>query len=385
MGVWAQMKKWFVLHLLIGYVFVVSGLIVNFLMLCSCIIWPFNKVLYRKINCLLAYSHWCQFTFLAQWWSGSDCELIISPEDEKYVGKEHALIIMNHKYDIDWLMGWIIAERYAMLGGSKIYGKQMLRYVPLIGWAWYFTESIFLKRNWEHDRQVIMRDLKNLTHFPVNYWVTILLFCEGTRFTEEKHKGSMEVAKLKGYPLLKHHLLPRSKGFVLTMHGLKGKLPAIYDCTVAFRKDGAEPTLMNILAGKACKAEMHVRRIRTEDVPTTTDEECADWLRKFYKHKDDVYESFVQKGYIEGNRHRQPRRYRDLLMWLFWAVILCVPLFSYLGKVFLSGTLTQQLTLLVIVAVASIGVRAMIGVTEIHRGSGYGKAKIQENGSKKTS
>lgn len=75
-------------------------------------------------------------------------------------------------------------------------------------------------------------------------------------------------------------------------------------------------------------------------------------IQIFFVHlQDDVYESFVQKGYYEGPRHHQPRRYRDLLMWLFWAVILCVPLFSYMGKVFLSGTLTQQLTLLAVVAV----------------------------------
>lgn len=51
----------------------------------------------------------------------------------------------------------------------------------------------------------------------------LLLFAEGTRFTEAKHKASMEVARKKGIPELKHHLLPRTKGFVLTMTGVKGK------------------------------------------------------------------------------------------------------------------------------------------------------------------
>ena len=50
----------------------------------------------------------------------------------------------------------------------------------------------------------------------------LLLFCEGTRFTEAKHKASMEVARKKGLPVLKHHLLPRTKGFVLSVNGLKG-------------------------------------------------------------------------------------------------------------------------------------------------------------------
>ena len=39
----------------------------------------------------------------------------------KYTGKEHVIVLMNHKYDIDWLMSWILAERLQMLGVSIIY------------------------------------------------------------------------------------------------------------------------------------------------------------------------------------------------------------------------------------------------------------------------
>lgn len=102
----------------------------------------------------------------------------------------------------------------------------------------------------------------------------------------------MAVARKKGLPELKHHLLPRTRGFVLTMHGVQGKgmsfleslhtitsvpllmycysipliavqtfvaVSAILDITCGFRKEGAEPTLMNILNGKAVMGEMYVR------------------------------------------------------------------------------------------------------------------------------
>ena len=55
----------------------------------------------------------------------------------------------------------------------------------------------------------------------------ILNFCEGTRFTDEKHAASMEIAKSKGLPLLKHHLLPRTKGFTLLTSIAKNK--SIFD------------------------------------------------------------------------------------------------------------------------------------------------------------
>ena len=49
------------------------------------------------------------------------------------------------------------------------------------------------------------------------------MFCEGTRFTKEKHEESMKVAREKGLPQLKHHLLPRTKGFSLLAKGASNR------------------------------------------------------------------------------------------------------------------------------------------------------------------
>ena len=57
---------------------------------------------------------------MAQWWAGSECTVVLEkPEDYDLIGKEHNITIMNHKYDIDWLMAWILAERFQMLGVSN--------------------------------------------------------------------------------------------------------------------------------------------------------------------------------------------------------------------------------------------------------------------------
>ena len=58
MGLLTYLKSLFILQLLMGFVFVVSGLIINFIQLCTCVLWPFNKQLYRRINCRLSYSLW---------------------------------------------------------------------------------------------------------------------------------------------------------------------------------------------------------------------------------------------------------------------------------------------------------------------------------------
>ena len=49
------------------------------------------------------------------------------------------------------------------------------------------------------------------------------MFCEGTRFTQAKHEASMKIAKEKGFPELKHHLLPRTKGFSMLNRGANGR------------------------------------------------------------------------------------------------------------------------------------------------------------------
>jgi hypothetical protein len=36
-----------------------------------------------------------------------------------------------------------------------------------------FTESIFLRRDWDKDKEIISRDLKYIRDYPDNYWVTV--------------------------------------------------------------------------------------------------------------------------------------------------------------------------------------------------------------------
>ena len=59
MGLFAEVKTWWISHLLLFYIVLMSGLIVNFLMLLTFIfVWPFNKALYRKIVVHLGYAWW---------------------------------------------------------------------------------------------------------------------------------------------------------------------------------------------------------------------------------------------------------------------------------------------------------------------------------------
>lgn len=64
-------------------------------------------------------------------------------------------------------------------------------------------------------------NLSFLSSSVVVFSFQFLIHCEGTRFTEQKHQISMQVAETKGLPKLKHHLLPRTKGFAVTVQCLR--------------------------------------------------------------------------------------------------------------------------------------------------------------------
>ncbi|CAF2924638.1 unnamed protein product [Rotaria sp. Silwood2] len=343
-----------IVQIFLAYVFLVSGLFVNLLQLLSaCFIWPFNRALYRKINYHLATIIWSQMTFVYQWWSNSDITVYIQPKDLEKMRRENSLWLGNHRYEVDWLLGWVVTQRLGLAGGSKILGKQSLRVLPIIGWCWYFTESIFLRRVWSTDKAILERDIKRLVDdYPKNYYFTLFLSCEGTRYTNEKRLESMEVARQKGLPELQHHILPRTKGFVLVMKGIHNHITGIYDITVAFQSP-KNPELSNLLMGQQCQGEAFVRRIPVSEVPYDDEEKSAQFIHKLFQEKDKVFEHFVQHGTFDGAGNPKAsdlkRRKQDLIIELSCLILIGLPSIYLFIQFLLFGSLFSQIIFLCIV------------------------------------
>ncbi|KAI4539098.1 hypothetical protein MG293_010490 [Ovis ammon polii] len=364
----ALLKSHFLCHLIFCYVFIASGLIINTIQLCTLLLWPVNKQLFRKINCRLSYCVSSQLVMLLEWWSGTECVIYTDPRAYPKYGKENAIVVLNHKFEIDFLCGWSLAERFGVLGGSKVLAKKELAYVPIIGWMWYFTEMVFCTRKWEQDRKTVSESLLHLRDYPEKYF--FLIHCEGTRFTEKKHQISMQVAQAKGLPSLKHHLLPRTKGFAVTVRSLRNVVSAVYDCTLNFRNN-ENPTLLGVLNGKKYHADLYVRRIPLEEVPEEEDK-CAAWLHRLYQEKDAFQEEYSRTGTFPETPMVPPRRPWTLVNWLFWASMLLYPFFRFVVNMVSSGSSLTLASFVLVFFVASMGVRWMIGVTEIDKGSAYG-------------
>lgn len=375
MGLLQLLKSQFLSHLIICYVFLASGLIINLLQLCTLPLWLVSKQLARRINIRLGYCITSQMVAALEWWSGTECTLYTDPKSYPLYGNENAIVVLNHSFEIDFLCGWTFCERFGVLGSSKVLAKKELSYVPVIGWMWYFLEIVFCKRKWEEDRRTVAQSLQNLWDYPENYW--FLLYCEGTRFTPKKHQVSMQVANSKGLPKLKYHLLPRTKGFWVTVQNLRGTVAAVYDSTLNFRNNEM-PTLLGILNGKKYHADLYVRRIPLELIPED-EAECAAWLHKLYQEKDSFQELYTQTGLFPGPIVSPPRRPWALINWLFWACLALYPLGLLLAQLIISGSMVTILVSVTLCTAASLAVRWMIGQTEIDRGSSYGNKEVPLN------
>ncbi|KAJ3654833.1 hypothetical protein Zmor_013991 [Zophobas morio] len=382
----SKLKQSRLFHLCFAITFFTSGVIVN---LVQCLFYlvlrPFNKRLYRKLNWYFCFTIYSQLVFLGDWWSGSRIKFYIDREEfDRYYGKEHAYCVMNHSYEIDWLVGWMICDRIHLLGNCKAYAKKVIQYVPVLGWGWKCAEFVFLERSFEKDKRVISSQITELSEHPDPIW--LLLFPEGTRFTPTKHKISLEFARQKNLPELKHHLLPRTKGFIASLPSMKGKIPALLDIEICFdEKETNKPTITDLLFGKPVTAHMYMRRIPLEELPDTEHEQ-EEFLREMFIRKDKLKDSFLKTGDFfatSGVPRVEPfeieRRINSLINIAVWVVLICCPMVYYLIRLLFSGELLYFSIGASIIGAFYLLLNKTIGMSEIGKGSSYGTNTPKKN------
>ena len=74
-----------------------------------------------------------EILFLAEWWSGSEVRVYCDEKTRLSWGTEHGLIIMNHTYEVDWLMGWMVADYACTLGVRSSIMVEALPIVSFLG------------------------------------------------------------------------------------------------------------------------------------------------------------------------------------------------------------------------------------------------------------
>ncbi|KAH9566178.1 hypothetical protein CY35_04G116700 [Sphagnum magellanicum] len=305
----------------LGLMFFSSGFFINVLqLLATLFVLPVSRRVFRIINMIMMETLWSQLIWLVDWWSGVQVRIYTDAETWQQMGKEHALVISNHRSDIDWLVGWIIAQRRGCLGGTRAIMKQSTQYLPIIGWSMWFSEYVFLARNWAKDERTLKTGFQRMKGFPRVLWVA--LFVEGTRFTKAKLTGAQEFARSHGMRVPRNVLVPRTKGFVSAVQNLRGFTPAVYDITVAISKDLPAPTMLRLFKGLPSVVHVHARRIPMTELPTS-DDELATWCHEAFATKDDLLDKHEKENTFGENLYIPIQRpLLPLFIVIGWAILL---------------------------------------------------------------
>ncbi|XP_057815530.2 1-acyl-sn-glycerol-3-phosphate acyltransferase 2 [Cryptomeria japonica] len=307
----------------ISVIFLLSGLIVNFFQaILFLIVLPFSRNLYRRANIIMMDLLWSELVWLVTWWAGVKIRVYTDADTWKLMGKEHALLVCNHRSDIDWLVGWVLAQHFGCLGSARAIMKKSSKFLPVVGWSMWFSEYVFLERNWSRDEATLKSGFQRLKDFPRPFWLG--LFVEGTRFTTAKLLAAQEYATSTGLPVPRNLLIPRTKGFVSAVGNLRSFVPAIYDITVAIPKEEPSPTMLRLLKGQPSVMHVHIKRQVMDDLPRT-DEGVAQWCRDAFVSKDDLLDKHKLANTF-GEELYQPmqRRAKPLMVIIGWSSILVI-------------------------------------------------------------
>ncbi|KAG5677568.1 hypothetical protein PVAND_007318 [Polypedilum vanderplanki] len=369
-------------QLLIVSTILTSGIILNGIqLLLHIFIKKLNKKLFDRLMYFVNFTWLAQCIFVYDYWSESEFVLHCTKEDFEYFGKEHNLAIFNHIYEIDWLIAWVLIDKFKGLGYARGFIKHTIKYIPLWGWFFGMAGHIFLKRSFDKDKVLIEKKISEYMKFPSkNCW--IVLMAEGTRFTKEKYENCLKFAEERNIEPLKHHLIPRAKGFstcvpILEKHGC----PAIYNVQVSYDpRDENKPVLASLVMGKKIKTHVYIKRYPIKEVDPS-----FEFLYEIYKEKDALQDSMQKYGnFYEGRGLKKengftfkirPRIFLNTLFWVLFEMLLI----AYQAHKMIQNDQIMLLTgiSVFIISLFYFMLKNILHLSKVSSGSTYGRGAEQ--------
>lgn len=201
------------------------------------------------------------------------------------------LVCSNHQSWVDIIvLQKVLNRRIPFL---RFFLKEELKWVPLLGLAWWGLDYPFMKR---HSKEFLEKypekrgeDLrtteKAMKKFKdMNF--SILNFLEGTRYTKLKHERQRSPYR--------HLLVPKTGGFAFALSAMKEQLHSILDVTIVYPQGAV--SMGQAMNGMLKEVVVHVREI---SLPANLlngnyleDAQFRDlvqsWVRNLWTEKDDL-------------------------------------------------------------------------------------------------
>eukprot|EP01061_Rhynchopus_euleeides_P026834 TRINITY_DN43698_c0_g1_i1.p2 TRINITY_DN43698_c0_g1~~TRINITY_DN43698_c0_g1_i1.p2 ORF type:complete len:430 (+),score=159.74 TRINITY_DN43698_c0_g1_i1:52-1290(+) len=293
---------------------------------------PVSEYWRARLNDAVVWWWFLTIVWVMEWWGNAEVRFF-SPDNSfpDGVWAEHTMVLGNHYGDIDWIMGWIVAEKIGVVGSTKSYLKKVTRYLPVLGWSWWLCDFVFMDRTWDKDKDRLYHRFDTLRQHPDEAPMMIGLFCEGTRVSEEKLESSRKWCAETGRPVLEHIMWPRTKGFASSVVALEDKLGAVYSMCVGCPDKSRLPTFGAVLRAEEPYVQMAIKRTPYADMPKEY-EEIRRWADQIYVDMDTDLKHMHEKGTFSGVEMYFPRQYISLFSMIFWTVLVQGSLVLYIAS-----------------------------------------------------
>jgi len=220
------------------------------------------------------------------------------------------IIVCNHITTIDFLIVMVYLK-YLDISAYNFILQYKVKHIFGFGLAIYANPDIKLFRNWEKDKDSLPKQIENFKTRVNSKKQILLIFPEGTRFTETKFKDAQEFSKSKNIPVYDHLLVPKARGLWFLLNSLKksNKLGRIWDITltVPIMLDGKSAYINNLIGKSIGPIYGTIRELQLncdyEDL-----EKFKIWLFNNWKIKDDFikyYKNFIYKKlYFDNSKYK---------------------------------------------------------------------------------
>lgn len=211
-------------------------------------------------------------------------------EDSSLDPQGHYLVLSNHQSWVDIMVLQKVFNR--RIPFMRFFLKQQLIWVPLLGLAWWALDFPFMKRHTKSQLQkrpeLAGKDIEATRKACEKFLgkpVSIMIFPEGTRFTQAKHAQQQSpFANL---------LKPKSGGMAYALDAMGRGLHAILDVTLYY--PNGKPGMWDLIADRVKSVYVDVRlrdipdamRLGDYENDRTFRVEFQRWMNELWQEKQD--------------------------------------------------------------------------------------------------
>lgn len=257
-----------------------------------------SKTLRHKLDVMLP-------SFAEHWISGNQIWMKLTQKthwdvegDQELNRKGWYLVNSNHKSWVDILvMQKIFNRRIPLL---KFFAKEVLKYLPFFGTAWWSLDYPFMKR---YSKEYLKKhpekkgkDIETTKRLCKKYSLTptsVGNFLEGTRLTQAKHD--------KQQSPFKHLLKPKAGGIAFALNVMGEKFQSMLDVTIVY-PDGT-PSFWDFMCGKMRNVTVRIRQLQIPERFLHGDyqndpafrEDFQQWVNDLWQDKDELIERLLNQ------------------------------------------------------------------------------------------